>query len=124
MKKNPPPRSRKYLEYIRSLNCLITKADYEIVAHHVKIFKDGGMGIKPSDYRTVPLTPLEHQRLHAMGEHSYWAAKKIDVEIVIIVLLCGYAKLDAVKLLTTSQSHIDIIKGLERFIMEREQVDG
>ncbi len=118
MQKNEIPRSRVYLDYIRSMPCLITKSEHEIVAHHVHIFKDGGMGIKPSDFRTVPLTPLEHQRLHQMGERSYWAKKNIDVEIVIIVLLCSFAKLDATKLLCTSNTHVDIIKGLERYIME------
>lgn len=52
--------------------------NYNVVAHHVRLSAGAGMGMKPSDYRTVPLAFDEHHRLHNIGEREYWRINGLD----------------------------------------------
>lgn len=70
-------RSKQYMNFVRHQACLITGSDVDIVAHHVRI-GFYGTGIKPSDYRCLPLTAKEHGILHDMGESAYWDERGID----------------------------------------------
>jgi hypothetical protein len=51
------------------------------------------MGLKPSDYQTVPLSSAEHGKLHSMGERGYWASKNLDPEVLIAGYLREYLSL-------------------------------
>jgi hypothetical protein len=82
-------RSSKYLEYIRSQPCEISGRTNDVVAHHVRI-GFFGTGIKPSDYRCVPLHHQLHQELHHIGEKTYWKNWETDPEQVILRLLLVY----------------------------------
>lgn len=57
------------------------------VAHHVRIRTDGGTGLKPTDYFSVPLSDEEHKRLHAIGEETFWREVGVDPFCVILDLL-------------------------------------
>lgn len=61
-----------------------------VVSHHVRAGGHGGVGLKPSDYRTVPLTDSEHRELHQKGEKSFWLSRDVDPDRVIIALLCEW----------------------------------
>lgn len=78
----PSTRDAAYLAFVRSRPCVVTgaceEAGSDIVAHHVRCLGGGGVGLKPSDYLTVPLTAYEHVQLHNVGERSYWKAKGVD----------------------------------------------
>jgi len=74
-------RNKKYLEYIRSLTCCATGDDWNVVAHHVRIGQGGGMGLKPSDYRCIPLTADQHGALHQMGERTYYNNFQVDPDV-------------------------------------------
>ena len=54
-------RDNNYLEFIRTLPCLMCGDPHNIHAHHTKT---GGMGIKASDYTAVPLCPHCHNEVH------------------------------------------------------------
>ncbi len=56
-------RDKKYLKWIRSLECCACGAPAD-VAHHATRLKDSGMSIKTSDYNTIPLCGLHHTELH------------------------------------------------------------
>jgi hypothetical protein len=56
----------------------VSGVEGDIVAHHVRCLGGGGMGLKPSDLMCVPLTPIEHERLHRIGEKTFWAEHSID----------------------------------------------
>lgn len=71
-------RDKNFLSFVRSRPCLITGRTDDTVAHHVRLGQGGGMGIKPSDYRTLPLHPLQHSRLHNIGEKTFWGQHGID----------------------------------------------
>ena len=82
-------RSQAYLRYIRSLPCVVT-GRLGVVAHHVRCLGHGGTGLKPPDWMAVPLDPLEHQRLHDMGERRYWAEKGITPALTVCWIMLDY----------------------------------
>lgn len=84
------PRSRSYLAWIRTQPCCVTGRTVGVEAAHVRMGNGGGMGLKPSDYRTLPLHADEHRRQHNIGERSYWAEKHMDPDAQIIVHLMRY----------------------------------
>lgn len=88
MSKNP--RSKKYLAWIRSHPCAVTNATHSIHAHHVRLFGDGGCGLKPSDYRTVPLCAVQHDALHNMGEKTFWKSNDIDIDMLVGYFITKY----------------------------------
>ena len=82
-------RSKRYLEFIRAHDCVVTGRSHT-VAHHVRMDGAGGMGLKPDDYRCLPLDQIEHRRLHDGGERSYWTAANINPHIMIVSHLVRY----------------------------------
>jgi hypothetical protein len=60
-----PARDEVYKAWIRSLRCCACGRSRGIEAAHVG--KDGGRGVKCSDYATVPLCHI----CHRTGPHSY-----------------------------------------------------
>lgn len=64
--------------------------DMDVVAHHVRMGAGAGMGQKPSDFRTVPLTDAQHRDLHDHGERGFWARAGIDPEAVMSALLLAW----------------------------------
>jgi hypothetical protein len=101
--KRKTPRSDRYMAFVREhASCLWWEAPDQpqladeiggaepTVAHHVRMGGHGGTGIKPSDYRTVPLTDEEHRLLHQMGERTFWGRYGVDPEEFIIALLTRY----------------------------------
>jgi hypothetical protein len=50
------------------------------------------MGIKPSDYRVVPLTHEEHMYLHQHGELEFWEDVGLDPRCIIAANLVVYMR--------------------------------
>lgn len=92
--KRGPARDDKYLDWVRQQPCVVTAFQqdwgYPIHAHHVTIGSGRGLGQKPSDYRSIPLYSIEHDRLHAMGERAYWEAQGEDPHQLITSLMVAY----------------------------------
>ena len=89
--KTKTPRNPKYLEFVRSRACCVCGLKYTVVAHHIRMGGGGGTGIKPSDYRTVPLCDNHHKLLHQMGERSFWMIPDApNPENVVLRCLKGY----------------------------------
>lgn len=65
--------SVKYRRWIASLPCLITGAR-DVQCAHIRMGAQAGLGRKPPDWRTVPLSCAEHARQHEIGELKYWYA--------------------------------------------------
>lgn len=87
-------RDAKYLAWLRELPCVAcgrTSTDsYCSQAAHVRVGGDGGMGLKPSDYRAVPLCFMCHRAQHDYGERTFWERAKLDPQVVIATLLVRY----------------------------------
>lgn len=87
----PCHRNDDYLAFVRTLPCAATGDTRNVVAHHVRLGPGGGaIGLKPSDYRCVPLTAYEHQHLHNMGERAFWREISHDFEDVIFATVLQY----------------------------------
>lgn len=115
-------RSKEYLAFVRSHPCLVTDQEFDVVAHHLRHKPHGGgMSLKPSDYRTVPLIPIEHHRLHAMGEVSYWAKQRIIPEIAVCDMLIVWLR-DKYSIHASQvhdiESALEFITTFEKFIMK------
>jgi hypothetical protein len=88
-------RNRQYLSWVRRQECIATGLDFtrtDMVAHHVRIGGAGGMGIKPSDYRVIPLTAFQHAKLHQMVEREYYELMEVDIEEVMCELLMRFLR--------------------------------
>jgi Protein of unknown function (DUF968) len=92
LQKRKQPRSEEYLEWVRGQQSIASQSSQYIVAHHVRCFGWGGMGLKPSDYRTVPLTHGEHMELHQHGEIEFWESQDIDPRTYIAAQLLIYLR--------------------------------
>lgn len=74
------------------------------------------MGIKPSDYRTVPLNQLKHSELHAIGEKSFWKKYNLVPELAMcdmlrVWLLKRYGlSVSAIEDLETAFAFIDYVE--------------
>lgn len=84
-----------YLDFIRSLPCIVTRK-MPVEAAHVSYAEPRagklgrGKGAKESDCWAVPLHPEEHRRQHSMGEREYWASVGIDPVQVAAFLYTAY----------------------------------
>jgi hypothetical protein len=64
----------------------------DMVAHHVRMGGYGGMGMKPSDYRTLPLTAFQHVKLHSTVEKDYYEVHELDAETIMRDLMFKYIR--------------------------------
>lgn len=53
------------------------------------------MGLKPSDYQTVPLDSRQHMLLHNGGEKTFWKTRQIDPDRHILSQLLLYLTMKA-----------------------------
>lgn len=83
-------RNASYLEFIRQLPCIACSTQAGVQAAHVRMAGDGGIGLKPSDYRAVPLCARCHGEQHQHGEATFWRARGADPNAVIIRLITAY----------------------------------
>ena len=70
-------RSVKHLNFIRSLPCYISEQTPS-QACHIRILSDGGVGIKPSDYLTLPFIYQYHKMQTDLGEQTFYAKFNIN----------------------------------------------
>jgi len=75
-------RNDKYLDFIRKQSCIICgkKSD----AHHIET---GGMGIKASDYRTIPLCRTHHTEFHNIGRTAFEERYLLKLDKIVIEFL-------------------------------------
>jgi len=63
-------RDPKYLKWVRKQPCVICQMTFpRAEAHHTET---GGMGMKGSDYATVPLCRFCHDVHDRMGKETFW----------------------------------------------------
>ena len=71
---NPQPkptrlRDKKYLDWLKDQPPLIA-GQGDTVYHHVKLFGNGGRGIKPPDDDCLPLAKSVHDLIHSSGKRG------------------------------------------------------
>lgn len=102
-----------YLDFIRSLPCLVTRREGVEAAHvsyaEPRAGKLGrGKASKESDCWTVPLHPDEHRRQHGMDEREYWRSVGIDPVPVAAFLHAAYPNRERALLIINN-----IVRGTE-----------
>ena len=79
-------RDERYLNFIRSHPCCICGAK-PVDVNHVGT---GGIGIKTSDYYTVPLCRMHHGEYHQIGQKRFEAKYFINLYKIMVDLLIEY----------------------------------
>jgi hypothetical protein len=127
MEKKKTPRSAAYLQYVRGHHCLVTGTDYGVVAHHLRTHHHGGgVALKPSDYRTVPLNQMRHMELHQIGEKSFWKKYGIIPEMAIAEMLRVWILrryLVELPRIEDADLAIPYIEALENFITKENEAE-
>jgi hypothetical protein len=83
VQKRPRQHDEAHLKFIRTLPCVVTGLR-DVDAAHIRYGDISyhkpttGMGEKPHDKWTVPLSPEEHRRQHSMNERDYWTLVGIN----------------------------------------------
>jgi hypothetical protein len=70
--KTKAARDKKYLAWIRTLPCAVCGKPGPSEAAHQRILQGGGIGLKPSDYESIPLCTDCHHIEHAVGSLCLW----------------------------------------------------
>ena len=88
-------RNQKYLDWVKTnRKCLVSGKKAE-VAHHVR-FNDNtsGVGLRPSDYRVLPLLHAYHttgsDAVHRIGPKSFYQKFSVDPKKVMILQMIDY----------------------------------
>lgn len=89
--KQPIFRDAAYLSWVREQPCLICGVS-PCDPHHLNMQgkHSGGMGLKTSDYRTVPLCREHHSEYHSRGRASFEIRHCIDLREKLIDTLESY----------------------------------
>lgn len=71
------PRDKRYLEWVKRQPCISCESSFfEVHPHHTTT---GGMGIKGSDYETIPLCTFCHREWHDhKGKGGGWDRERLQ----------------------------------------------
>jgi len=67
LQKDLPIRNKKYLEWVKTLDCVYSGMPADD-AHHIIGVGEGGMGTTASDLFVYPVTRGEHSKVHQIPE--------------------------------------------------------
>jgi hypothetical protein len=87
--KKKTARSKKYMAWIRTLKCRVSDCYKPAIPHHAG---EGGVGLKCSDYFTLPLCD-EHHKEHDRGSVTFYDKYSIDKWKTIAELEAEYIEL-------------------------------
>lgn len=79
-------RDKRYLGWIRTLDCAVCGRKGPNDPHHVNKEGHGGKGIKGDDTRAIPLCNEHHREFHDKGRLTFAERHGIDYEITIEAL--------------------------------------
>ena len=83
-------RDPAYLQFIREQTCCVPICRVTPCnPHHLNMkgTHSGGMALKTSDYRTIPLCSMHHGEYHALGRTSMEQRYHIDFREILIDIL-------------------------------------
>ena len=69
--KQKPWRNKKYIAWVKQQPCIVSRK-LGVDPHHIIGHGFSGMGTKSPDWAVIPLTRVEHDRLH--NNLGYWEA--------------------------------------------------
>ena len=90
--KPPPLRSKKRLDAIRALSCVVCGTPPPSEAAHVRMGLAGGVSMKPGDDLTVALCRSCHRQQHHIGEREFWLFALTYYKSLLRDVLRAYAR--------------------------------
>lgn len=84
--KEQPIRDQQYLNWIRSLPCVLCQNHPPSDPHHIPKQGHSGKGTKTDDTRAIPLCHYHHIEYHQYGRLTFSIANNIEYESVILRL--------------------------------------
>lgn len=75
--------NKKYIEWIRSLPCLVCQRTAPSDPHHIVPEGHGGKGVKVDDTRCIPLCHEHHNEYHNQGRQTFAKKYNADYEDII-----------------------------------------
>ena len=102
--KQPRLKSKKYINWVKSLPCCVCGTDQEITAHHLIGHGTKGTGIKSDDRLTMPMCFEHHHQLHHYGHMRFdqrYSTMRQDGQIYFINITLGKARVQ--KVLTSDE---------------------
>ena len=91
--KQPIYKSKDYLNYIRSMDCVACDhTPFAITVHHESLgLKAMGKNLIPDSY-TIPLCVRCHGIRHDIGYRTFWKKINLDPKLIIINNITGYLR--------------------------------
>ena len=92
MQRQPRTHDKAHLEFVRSLPCVVSGDNISTESAHIRYSdlrvakRKVGIGEKPDDFWTVPLSSTEHRKQHSMNERVYWQQVGIDPILIALAL--------------------------------------
>jgi len=96
MQRTPRKTDPQYLDWIRSLPCLLCGDNTTVEAAHVRLGerlldkRPVGKGEKPDDRWALPLCGRHHRQQHAIGESVFWKGHDVQPLVACLVLQHSY----------------------------------
>jgi hypothetical protein len=84
LQKYRPWRNRRYLDWVKSLPCVLTGAPADDPHHAIGVGL-GGMGTKAPDWAALPVTRASHSRFHV--EPVLWPRQWSDIAATLLTAL-------------------------------------
>lgn len=84
----PQPKTKRvmntrYIEWIKTLPCLVCQSKFPSDPHHVVPEGHGGKGVKVDDTRTIPLCHEHHMEYHTQGRRTFASKYGCDYEDIV-----------------------------------------
>ncbi len=92
MMKQPRIHDEKHLAFIRTLPCIVSGNDVSVEAAHIRYSdlrvakRKVGIGEKPDDRWTLPLSGEQHRKQHCGSEREFWINVGIDPVLYALAL--------------------------------------
>lgn len=80
-----PRKDPAWRAYVSSLRCTLTSSQDNVVPHHVRLSGFCGMGQKPHDLFCIPLTYIEHARIHTQGMSAREKAVIMEALVRLVI---------------------------------------
>ena len=90
-KPRKPIQDQEYLDYVKMQPCLFCGQQPAGQAHHVRFGHKAGMGIKPDDYRSIPLCQKHHDDAHN-AKIPPWIGREEIFECMVDLLINELAR--------------------------------
>lgn len=77
-------RSKKYMDFVKILECCVSSPCFEVIERHPHHTETGGIGMKGSDLSCIPLCGFHHDEIHRGGKETFQYKYAIDIKDKVV----------------------------------------